>query len=132
MAFAALGAHSMALPTNRGDYQRAFVVVRRIAPIEPASRDTIRRTIMHEFLHVLGMGHTCSWPSIMTTGTLCPEPLRALKPSPEDVAHYFVMTWARAGERSLGTTWSLSTAFVADVLARGLAEPSVQTYYSQP
>jgi hypothetical protein len=130
--FAALGAHSMAIPTGQGDYQRAFVVVRRVAPAEPASRDTIRRTIMHEFLHVLGMGHTCSWPSIMTTGTLCEEPLRALKPSPEDVAHYFAMIWAREGERTLATTWSLTSAFIADAVARGQPEPAVRPYFTQP
>jgi hypothetical protein len=130
--FAALGSHSMALPNGRGDYTRASVVVRRISPVDPASRDTIRRTIMHELLHVLGMGHTCSWASLMTTGTLCEESLRALKPSPEDVAHYFAMLWAREGERNLQTTYSLTNAYLADVIARGLAEPAVRSYYTSP
>lgn len=128
--FVGLGAHSMALPTSRGDYERALVVVRRVAPVDPASRDTIRRTIMHEFLHVLGMGHTCSWPSVMTTGTLCEEPLRSLKPSPEDVAHYFAMIWARDGERNVGTTWSIANAYVADAIGRGMAEPNVRPYFT--
>jgi hypothetical protein len=68
----------------------------------------------------------------MTTGTVCEEPLRVLKPSPEDVAHYFAMIWSRAGERSLGTTWSLTSAYIADVVDRGFAEPTVRPYFTQP
>jgi hypothetical protein len=130
-AFAALGAHSMALPPTRGDYQRASVVIRTVVPTHTTVRDTTRRTIVHELLHVLGFGHTCSWPSVMTTGTLCADSLRAMLPSPEDVAHYFAMRWAREGERELETVTSISAAYAADLLSRGLTDP-VFPYFGQP
>jgi len=131
--FPALGAHSMALPPVRGDYGRASVVLRRITPPDDVARDSTRRTIAHEFLHVLGFGHTCSWPSIMTTGTICGDPtLTSLLPTPGDVAHYFAMVWARQGERALGTVQSLGNAYAGDQVARGKAEPVISPYFSTP
>jgi hypothetical protein len=131
--FAALGAHSMALPPVRGDYVRASVVLRRITPPDDLARDSTRRTITHEFLHVLGFGHTCSWPSVMTTGTICGDPtLTSLLPTPGDVAHYFAMVWARQGERALGTVQSLGNAYAGDQVARGKAEPVIRPYFSTP
>jgi hypothetical protein len=131
--FAALGAHSMTLPPVRGDYERASVVLRRITPPDEAARDSTRRTIAHEFLHVLGFGHTCGWASIMTTGTICGDPsLPALRPTPEDVAHYFAMLWARQGERALGTVQSLANAYAGDQVARGRSEPVIQGYFTVP
>jgi hypothetical protein len=131
--FSALGAHSMVLPPLRGDYVRASVVLRRITPPEEVARDSTRRTVAHEFLHVLGFGHTCSWPSVMTTGTICGEPtLTALLPTPDDVAHYFAMVWARQGERALGTVQSLGNAYAGDQVARGNTEPVIRPYFSSP
>ena len=130
--FAALGAHSMAVPPIRGDYTRADVVVRTLSAVDPAVRDSARRTVIHEFVHVLGFGHTCSWSSVMTTGTFCKETRYSLLPSPQDVAHYFAMRYARETERALQTLLSVGPAYVGAVVAKGQAEFSVVPYFSQP
>ena len=130
--FSALGAHSMALPAQRGDYLRADVVVRTPVPTHTAVRDSTRRTVMHEFVHVLGFGHTCSWSSVMTTGTVCADSVRALVPSREDVAHYFLMQYARRAERETGTVLSVGAAYSADLVARGGSERLITSYYSVP
>lgn len=131
-AFAALGAHSMALPAQRGDYVRADVVVRTLVPTHTAVRDSTRRTVMHEFMHVLGFGHTCSWPSVMTTGTVCDDSLRAMVPSREDVAHYLAMQYARRAERESGSVLSVGAAYAADLVARGQSERLITSFYSIP
>ena len=130
--FAALGAHSMALPPTRGDYVRAEVVVRAVVPANASARDSTRRTVMHEFLHVLGFGHTCSWPSVMTTGTLCAPGTYSLVPTRQDVAHYFAMQYARQGERALSSVQSLGPAYVAALVAKGQPEPQIAPYFRQP
>lgn len=131
-AFAALGAHSMALPALRGDYARADVVVRTLVPTHTTVRDSTRRTVMHEFMHVLGFGHTCSWPTVMTTGTVCNDSLRAMVPSREDVAHFFAMQYVRRAERESATVLSLGAAYAADLVARGQSERIVNPYYTTP
>jgi hypothetical protein len=131
-AFSALGAHSMALPATRGDYTRADVVLRTVVPTDTSMRDSTRRTVMHEFLHVLGFGHTCSWPSVMTTGTACKETFYSLVPSPQDVAHYFAMRYARQGERALPSLVSLGPAYVAALVAKGQSELHLLPYFSEP
>jgi hypothetical protein len=129
--FTALGAHSMALPSTRGDFTRADVVVRTVIG-NGAARDSTRRTIMHEFMHVLGFGHTCSWKSVMTTGTTCLATSYSLVPSPEDVAHYFAMQYARRSERSLSSLQSVGPAYVALVVASGQTDFQLFPYYGQP
>ena len=131
-AFAALGAHSMAVPPTRGDYTRADVVVRTLSAIDPAVRDSARRTVIHEFVHVLGFGHTCSWSSVMTTGTVCKEARYSLVPSPEDVAYYYAMRYAREAERALQTLFSVGPAYVGAMVAKGHAEVPIVPYFNQP
>jgi hypothetical protein len=130
--FVALGAHSMAVPPSRGDYASANVVIRTIGGIDPAVRDSSRRTILHEFVHVLGFGHTCSWSSVMTTGTVCKEARYSLVPSPEDVAYYFAMRYAREAERALQTLFSVGPAYVGAMVAKGHAEVPIVPYFNQP
>lgn len=129
--FAALGTHSMALPTARGDFTRAEVILRRIGVDSGAVRDSSRRTIMHEFMHVLGFGHSCSWPTVMTTGTAC-SGMYAFTPSTQDVAHYFVMRNARSGERALSTLHSMGPAYMAMFTSKGGAEFSLLPAFNSP
>lgn len=129
--FSALGAHSMALPTARGDLVRAEVVLRRVGVQDALARDSVRRTVMHEFMHVLGFGHTCSWRTVMTTGTACSAQY-AFVPSAQDVAHYFVMRNARAGERALLTMHSLGPAYMGMFTARGGDEFALLPAFNSP
>ena len=131
-AFSALGAHSMALPSTRGNYMRAEVVLRRIMTAGGAVRDSVRRTMMHEFFHVLGFGHTCAWPTVMTTGTACGAETYAFVPSPPDVAHFFAMRYARQGERALSTLQSLGPAYMGALVRSGKSEFPLPSYFVQP
>ena len=58
------------------------------------SRSTLRegRVVMHELLHAIGFGHTCSWQSLMAAGC---EMLRSERATPHDVAHAqaFLRIW---------------------------------------
>ena len=130
--FAALGAHSMALPSTRDDYVRAEVVLRRITADSGAVRDSVRRTMMHEFFHVLGLGHTCAWPTVMTTGTVCATGTYAFVPSAPDVAHFFAMRYARQGERALSTLYSLGPAYMGRLVGSGGVEFPLASYFAQP
>lgn len=129
-AFAALGAHSMAVPSTRGDYVRGEVVLRRLFVNDVVARDSVRRTVMHEFLHVLGFGHSCSWPTVMTTGTICPAGTYTFTPSPQDVAHYFAMRYARQGERALSSLESLGPAYLNALVASGKMEAPIASFYA--
>jgi len=47
-----------------------------------------RRIVAHELIHVLGMGHTCSWVSLMSLSDgECGKPVSADEPTPGDLAY---------------------------------------------
>lgn len=51
-----------------------------------------RRIVAHELIHVLGMGHTCSWTSLMSLSDLeCGGPVSSTLPTAEDMA-YLLLT----------------------------------------
>lgn len=55
--------------------------------------------VMHEAMHVLGVGHGCAWRSLQT---YCSS-LTAGEPTADDVAHFEVLEAARALEKELDT-----------------------------
>lgn len=128
----ARGAHSMALPESRGDYGRATITLRGVSSDVPAVQDTLQRTMMHEFFHVFGFGHTCSWPTVMTTGTECASTRYSLVPTTQDVAHFFAMRFARSGERSLETLDSFWPAWAFVLQAQGQGTSLLRPYFSLP
>ena len=47
-----------------------------------------RRIVAHELIHVLGMGHTCSWVSLMSLSDLeCGAPVSSGSPTVQDIAY---------------------------------------------
>lgn len=73
-------------------------------------------TVRHELLHVLGFGHSCSWPTIMRAG--CTGASRA---SEQDVAYFQVYYAARAMQLANGAQHSLAAAHQGQrVIMRGL------------
>lgn len=66
--------------------------------------------VMHEAMHVLGVGHGCSWPSLQT---YC-ESLTAGAPTADDVAHLEVLEAARAAEKALDTRLGILPAVFGD------------------
>lgn len=72
--------------------------------------------VMHEAMHVLGVGHGCVWRSVQT---YC-ESLAANEPTPEDVAYLEVLEAAREREKALGTTLGILPAVLGErALERG-------------
>lgn len=68
--------------------------------------------VLHELVHTLGLGHTCSWRSIMAVPSRCPG-LRASTPTPEDVAHAQLLQRVRELQRTHGARWGLDAALAA-------------------
>lgn len=69
-----------------------------------------RGLVVHELMHVLGVGHGCSWPSVQT---YCGS-LRRDLPTAQDVAHLEVLEAMRRMERAVGTRWGLVAAILGD------------------
>ncbi len=74
--------------------------------------------VMHEAMHVLGVGHGCVWRSIQT---FCAS-LEAEQPTAEDVAYLEVLEAAREGEKALETSHGILPAILGErALERGLS-----------
>ncbi|HEY0153894.1 MAG TPA: hypothetical protein VGB92_17920 [Longimicrobium sp.] len=65
--------------------------------------------IAHEMVHTLGIGHTCSWYSVVADVSRCPE-RRAPSATPEDVAYIQVHLTMGALQRAHGARWGLDAA----------------------
>lgn len=73
--------------------------------------------VMHEAMHVLGVGHGCVWRSIQT---FCAS-LETEEPTAEDVAYLEVLEAAREGEKALETRHGILPAVLGErALERGL------------
>lgn len=76
------------------------------------------RLLKHEMLHALGLGHTCSWPSVMAQIPECTS-LSVDSPTAEDVAYFEVLGYARELQRLFRAQLGLEAAL------RGERERSV-------
>jgi hypothetical protein len=65
--------------------------------------------IAHEMVHTLGIGHTCSWRSVVADVARCPE-RRAPSATPEDVAYVQVHLAMGALQRAHRARWGLDAA----------------------
>lgn len=76
-----------------------------------------QRLVIHEMMHVLGLGHGCSWPSVMT---YCAS-LATDEPTAQDIAHFEVLETIRRMEDELDTRWGLlASVFGHRVVSLGL------------
>ena len=76
----------------------------------------------HEGVHNLGIGHTCSWMSLMYYGCGTSRDNSIL---PEDVAYILLMQKIRALERKYNTRFSLAWSHQGERIAKGLPEEPV-------
>ena len=67
--------------------------------------------VVHEIMHTLGFGHTCSWRSVMA-GEQCMR-LRARSPTPPDVAHAQLLLRLRDLELRYGLHGTISATLAA-------------------
>jgi hypothetical protein len=71
----------------------------------------VAATVKHEFMHILGVGHGCSWPSIMSyCGKAPPDDDMTL----EDVAYWEYLDAARLAERAAAAQFGLYPAFFGE------------------
>lgn len=82
--------------------------------------------VAHELMHALGLGHTCSWRSLMATEARCPGK-RSPRPTPEDVAYAQLVQRVNALQRAHGARWGMEAALAgeeAGIAAYAAAEPA--------
>jgi hypothetical protein len=73
------------------------------------TRSQVPGLIAHELVHTLGVGHTCSWYSVMADVTICPQQ-RAPSPTAEDVAYLQVHLAMGRLQRTHRARWGLDAA----------------------
>jgi len=80
--------------------------------------------VQHEMLHSVGIGHTCSWRSVMAPAG-CPGQ-RADVATPQDVAHVQLLLRMRALQRDPALRWGMEEALDAAGIARPAAPPTLR------
>lgn len=65
--------------------------------------------VQHEMMHVLGLGHTCAWRSVLADTYRCPA-MRAPTLTPEDVAYTQLLYRVRDLQRDGSFRWGLDAA----------------------
>ncbi|HEX6908855.1 MAG TPA: carboxypeptidase-like regulatory domain-containing protein [Longimicrobium sp.] len=78
--------------------------------------------VQHELMHVLGLGHTCAWRSVLADVTRCPR-MRAPSPTPQDVAYTQLLYRVRELQRGGTLRWGLDAATDAERLPSRGAVP---------
>ncbi|CAA9298182.1 MAG: hypothetical protein AVDCRST_MAG68-187 [uncultured Gemmatimonadetes bacterium] len=73
------------------------------------TRSQVPGLIAHELVHTLGVGHTCSWYSVMADVTICPLQ-RSPAPTAEDVAYLQVHLAMGRLQRDHRARWGLDAA----------------------
>ena len=95
---------------SRGNVQYAGLALQRASAV--LERDGLD-LVQHELMHVLGLGHTCAWRSVLADVTRCPG-RSAPAPTPEDVAYTQLLYRVRELQRSGTLRWGLDVAMDAD------------------
>jgi hypothetical protein len=91
---------------TRGSIEYAGLALQRAsAALAPGGRELVA----HELMHVLGLGHTCAWRSVLAESNRCPG-LRAAAPTPEDVAYTQLLYRVRDLQRDGSLRWGLDAA----------------------
>ena len=73
------------------------------------TRSEVPGLIAHELVHTLGVGHTCSWYSVMADVTICPAQ-RSPLPTAEDIAYLQVHLAMGTLQRTHRARWGLDAA----------------------
>ncbi|MDB4951972.1 MAG: hypothetical protein JWM27_4621 [Gemmatimonadetes bacterium] len=89
----------------------------RVQRASVLSEEAGGRLVAHELLHAIGIGHTCSWRSVMSEADACPG-LRADAPTPEDVAYVQMLLRVLALQRDPALRWGIEAALDAAGIAR--------------
>ena len=91
---------------TRGTIAYAGVALQRAsAALAPGGLELVS----HELMHVLGLGHTCAWRSVLAESNRCPG-LRAPAPTAEDVAYTQLLYRVRDLQRDGAFRWGLDAA----------------------
>lgn len=91
---------------TRGNVEYAGLALRRSsAALEPGGLELVS----HELMHVLGLGHTCAWRSVLAETGRCPE-MRAPSPTAEDAAYTQLLYRVRDLQRDGSLRWGLDAA----------------------
>jgi hypothetical protein len=69
--------------------------------------------VVHELMHVLGVGHTCAWRSVTADLRRCLA-LRAPLPTAEDVAYTQLLYRVRHLQTTRGARWGLDAALAGE------------------
>ena len=99
-----------------GDIYDATVNVRSTALLHDP------RVVTHEMLHALGLGHTPSWTSVMSTASQ-----HVPRATPADVAHGQLMQWLRSAQRAAGAPYGIDAAADGARAAAAWRPPHVAT-----
>lgn len=91
---------------TRGNVEYAAVALRQAGAARAAEGQEL---VSHELMHVLGLGHTCSWRSVLADTGHCPS-LRAPAPTPEDVAYTQLLYRVRTLQADGSLRWGLDAA----------------------
>lgn len=97
---------------SRGNVEYAGLALQRAGAV--LERDGLE-LVQHELMHVLGLGHTCAWRSVLADVTRCPS-RSAPAPTPEDVAYTQLLYRVREMQRGGTLRWGLDVAVDADRL----------------
>jgi hypothetical protein len=76
-----------------------------------------RHLVAHELFHALGIGHTCSWTSVMAEAESCPG-MRSDAPTAEDVAYLQLLLAMRKVQQDPALGWGMEAALDAMGVAR--------------
>jgi hypothetical protein len=81
--------------------------------------------VAHEMVHTLGVGHTCTWHSVMADVTRCPRQ-RASAPTAEDVAYVQLHLAMGSLQRAHRARWGFDAALRGEVELARLPAPNVR------
>ena len=87
--------------------------------------------IAHEMVHTLGIGHTCSWYSVVADIARCPE-RRAPFVTPEDVAYVQVHLAMGSLQRAHRARWGLDAALRGEEEVEHSPKPNTTLARSAP
>ncbi|HEX5727128.1 MAG TPA: hypothetical protein VFX98_16745, partial [Longimicrobiaceae bacterium] len=106
-----LGARGMSTQaTFQGHITTGAVWLRRASLIRAPDGPAL---VQHELMHVLGMGHTCAWRSVLSARSRCGG-LDAPRPTAEDVAYGQLLLGVRALQRRHGARWGAAAALAGE------------------
>jgi hypothetical protein len=100
---------------KRGHVEYAALTLQRAsAALAPGGPELVA----HELMHVLGLGHTCAWRSVMADVSRCPDQ-RAETPTAEDVAYTQLLYRVRDLQRDGSLRWGLDAAVEGERMLAG-------------